>query len=696
MKKRSLGLLVAVCVLLLLLPVTVQATSAQAGAFVITGDASGYSFANDALIIAKTGSYTLAMAAPGATTTDTVVVKSGATVNLTLNGVKIDVSATNGACALSATGADLTLQLQGDNTLKSGSGRAGLERSGSDGSLLVQGGANDTLTALGGYAGAGIGGSMNEDTAGITLNARVTAKGGSFAAGVGGGFAGKAETLAVTGGIINATGGMSGAGIGGGSGGGAAEISVSGGNVIAMGGEYAAGIGAGSSAAGNSADAAQITVSGGSVTATGGTGGAGVGGGRRGNAGTLSFSGGSLTAAGGDNGAGIGGGSNGAAQDVSVQGGTLKATGGQNAAALGGGAYGRGDGIVVSGGSVLLTAAAGGNNVGGGAGQPAATPVNALSPAQAVYPATLVVPGVTSPTPVAIASVTPAYYGVKDLVTDETGKITLYLPVGGATLKTLSGQVFTGEVTAGGSNTLTAVPTTFGVAADTSTQNGSLAVSPAQAKAGDTVSVTVAPAQGYRLAAGTLCYYPAGGSAQNATAIPSTNGAYSFAMPAYDVTVTAKFEQIPATSFTITASAGDGGAISPAGDVSVAGGTDKTFTVTAASGYEIADVTVDGGSVGAVSSYTFRDVSANHTITASFRQKQTPVSSQSSAGETSSSQASSAAGTSSVSGGNSVASSSAGGSNPHTGGAAPISALGVLAVLAAAGFIVTRRRPKNK
>lgn len=73
-----------------------------------------------------------------------------------------------------------------------------------------------------------------------------------------------------------------------------------------------------------------------------------------------------------------------------------------------------------------------------------------------------------------------------------------------------------------------------------------------------------------------------------------------------------------ATAFTITASAGAGGAISPAGTVAVARGGSQSFAVTPAAGYEIADLLVDGDSVGAASSYTFSNVTKNHTITVSF------------------------------------------------------------------------------
>ena len=73
-----------------------------------------------------------------------------------------------------------------------------------------------------------------------------------------------------------------------------------------------------------------------------------------------------------------------------------------------------------------------------------------------------------------------------------------------------------------------------------------------------------------------------------------------------------------AQKYTITATAGEGGSITPNGDVSVKEGASQTFAITADNGYEIADVLVDGNSVGAVETYTFDEVKANHTISASF------------------------------------------------------------------------------
>jgi uncharacterized repeat protein (TIGR02543 family) len=68
----------------------------------------------------------------------------------------------------------------------------------------------------------------------------------------------------------------------------------------------------------------------------------------------------------------------------------------------------------------------------------------------------------------------------------------------------------------------------------------------------------------------------------------------------------------------ITANAGANGSISPAGDTLVPVGEGQTYTIVPASGYQIADVMVDGVSAGAVTSYTFSNATANHTISASF------------------------------------------------------------------------------
>ena len=66
--------------------------------------------------------------------------------------------------------------------------------------------------------------------------------------------------------------------------------------------------------------------------------------------------------------------------------------------------------------------------------------------------------------------------------------------------------------------------------------------------------------------------------------------------------------------YTIKATAGAGGSIAPSGNVSVREGRDQTFTITPDKGYAVANVKIDGKSIGAVKSYTFENVSRTHTI----------------------------------------------------------------------------------
>ena len=90
---------------------------------------------------------------------------------------------------------------------------------------------------------------------------------------------------------------------------------------------------------------------------------------------------------------------------------------------------------------------------------------------------------------------------------------------------------------------------------------------------------------------------------------------YKFDNVAEDHTISASFA---INTYHITASAGPNGSITPSGTVSVDYGQEQAFTITPDPGYQIVDVLVDGSSVGAVSSYTFTDVAAGHTIAASF------------------------------------------------------------------------------
>ncbi len=75
----------------------------------------------------------------------------------------------------------------------------------------------------------------------------------------------------------------------------------------------------------------------------------------------------------------------------------------------------------------------------------------------------------------------------------------------------------------------------------------------------------------------------------------------------------------PANVYTITATANVNGSISPAGTVSVVAGGSQTLTITPDPGYMILSVIVDGSNKGAVTTYTFNNVTANHTVTAYFK-----------------------------------------------------------------------------
>jgi hypothetical protein len=81
-------------------------------------------------------------------------------------------------------------------------------------------------------------------------------------------------------------------------------------------------------------------------------------------------------------------------------------------------------------------------------------------------------------------------------------------------------------------------------------------------------------------------------------------------------TITAAFNPIP--TFTIAASAGANGTISPSGTITVNQGASSSFTIAANSGFVVSSVLVDGVSQGAITSYAFSNVQTNHTISATF------------------------------------------------------------------------------
>ena len=311
----------------------------------------------------------------GTSTGNTVTIDADKdqTANVTLKDVNINVDEKyehgydpdQYKTAVEVTGSGNTnIELNGNNTLTSGYGHAGLEHGKTDdsGTLTIQdeknddgsakGSASDTtgsLTATGGYHGAGIGGSDKQD-----------------------------GQVTITGGEITANGGSGGAGIGGGSGnkqavGGDGDVTISGGTITATGGSLGAGIGGG--AYGNGT----VTVTDGDITAKAtGNYGAGIGGGFGaipkdtliGGNGTVTISGGTITeASGGYMAAGIGSGYQGLGT-VTIEGDAVikNAQGGEAGAGIGSGTYGDSE-IIIRGDAVIENAESSANGAGIGSGQ---------------------------------------------------------------------------------------------------------------------------------------------------------------------------------------------------------------------------------------------------------------------------------------------------------------------------------------
>ena len=205
----------------------------------------------------------------------TINAESGQTASVTLSGVNIDVR-DKGKAAVSTTGeGNVSIELNGGSTLRSGYEHAGLEKNNGGSLTIADEDKNGKLTAWGEQQGAGIGGGSGKDGSNIFITGGgVNAIGGLAAAGIGGGLGGNGSNITISGGKVGATNGLNGAGIGGGQHGSGSNITISGGEVNAIGGKSGAGIGGG-----HTGDGSDITISGGEVSASGGESGAGIGGG---------------------------------------------------------------------------------------------------------------------------------------------------------------------------------------------------------------------------------------------------------------------------------------------------------------------------------------------------------------------------------------------------------------------------------
>ncbi len=224
------------------------------------------------------------------------------------------------------------------------------------------------------------------------------------------------------------------AGIGGGNGNRNGRLVINSGTIIANGGTVnsGAGIGGGSSGTGGT-----IIINGGNITATGGSTAAGIGGGNGSDSGSITINGGTVTAVGGSNGAGIGGGWYGSASNITINGGTVKAVS-SDSYAIGAGISGSTGNIFICGGSVNAA------NIG-------TTPTNG----SAEVVKTAVNLGEALNNQAVSISGLPQTYGTKDIYTDDSGKIYLYIPSNEqiACMITVGDEVYSANGTAGDSIT---------------------------------------------------------------------------------------------------------------------------------------------------------------------------------------------------------------------------------------------------
>ena len=294
-------------------------------------------------------------------------------VEVTLKDVNIDASSRSEA-AVSVTGkGDTTIELDGDNELKSGAGHAGLEHNKTDtsGELTIQDKDNNgSLEAAGGLKGAGIGSAGSNDAQVKITGGNITATSDDWGAGIGSGSYGTG-TVEITGGEINATGGYLGAGIGGGCNG-SGNVTISGGTITAAGSDGTAGIG------GGYYNGATVTITGDAVikNASSTKYGAGIGGGN-GSDGNVTISGNAKieNATGGYGAAGIGGGAFSSPDKIGNGNVVIKdnakidnVQGGAYGAGIGGGIYGLSNVTIEGNTKVNATGGAGGAAIGGGAG----------------------------------------------------------------------------------------------------------------------------------------------------------------------------------------------------------------------------------------------------------------------------------------------------------------------------------------
>jgi hypothetical protein len=568
--RKSITAFLFTLFILILFPIMVSAE--PGGDFIVTTDeilGTDYTYISGILTINNPGEYRISMTTPGAITTTDRIVVTG--------GTEADPVNIN----LESVSIDLPA-----------SGGSAFNMTGATVNLTLV--SDSSLKSGEGYAGLQC---PNEAALTIDGTGTLTTTGGDYAAGIGGGFREEGGTVVINGGTVNATAGPhGGAGIGGGG--------------------YFGIVGIGGGSDGNGGN---TTINGGIVNAIGGSGyygGAGIGGGCSGNGGNITINGGTILAVGGrgyHSAAGIGGGEAGAGGTVEINGGTITTTG------IGGGGYSAVSGTcTIKGGSINASSIQ-------------ATPTNGSAP---VYLTTITLQGVSSKTAITSMDVIPEYvYGLKDVFTDNTGKIYFYLPENTDALQARTADTIYNNDGSDNFIADTNKPTVIGVLpSDKGTAvNGSIVVTFNEEMRIETGNVSLD---------GGANSLPAGAWSKNNTVYTTTYSRLAY-LTAYMVSISGFKDYsgnemdtsedntfitrnrssgygIHANSYIINSSASAGGSIYPSGEVYISPGEDKTYTITAERGYAISDVQVDGVSVGAASTYTFENLNKSHIISASF------------------------------------------------------------------------------
>ena len=383
-----------------------------------------------------------------------------------------------------------------------------------------------TINSSGGNYAAGIGGG-NQGAGTVVINrGTVNAYGSSYASAIGGGHQGAGNVTINDGSVVART--FRGAAIGGGSEG-FGTVVINGG-VIDAAADTSPGIGSGELAGTN------VTINGGTVTAVGDYWAAGIG--------TcynhkdvtvdITITGGTVTATGGRFGAGIGGGATTNVSSITITGGVVVANGGQYAAAIGGGGADLDQGqtgekgncgtLVITGGQVTANAGQYGVGIGnGGTCTTSGTITLGWTDKTDFIKATNYKGPVSVVDGKVLTDGTNDYYGT---LTDEQK------------------SAAAGKTLTPGMDSLNSVTIDDGI------EHGTVTTDKKYAKEGDTVTLTVTPAEGYLLKSLSVM------SGETEVATTGENGVYTFTMPDGDVTVTAEFEpdwdHIPDPGFTLS------------------------------------------------------------------------------------------------------------------------------------------------